>query len=93
MLKFVNFFLKVLLIFVCKTKNNQKNIVGYFYCLSEILAKHYKIKTFSSKTARNKFLYSILIKFTGCTDPNTTNTVFVDTKGGFFTSNSVESVL
>ena len=56
LLQFVNFFESVLLISIYKNKKH-KNIVGYFYFfLSEILAKYFKIKTFSSKTARNKFL-------------------------------------
>ena len=42
----------------------------------------HKIQTLSSKTARNKFLWSTLIKFAGNAHRNTTNTIVLDWKGG-----------
>ena len=52
-----------------------------------MLVKSFKIQTFSSKTARNKILLSTLNKYAGSTQPNTSNTIFLDSKGGDFNFN------
>ena len=57
--------------------------MAIFFKFCQKLANYFKIPTFSSKTARNKLLWSTLIKFAGKTPPNTNNTLFVDSKGGY----------
>ena len=88
---FSEFLTKISPILIEFNKNFQENVVDFtfkdkIYCrlfslifLPQIPAKHFtKSRLFSSKTARNKFLSSTLIKFAGSAHSNTTSTIFVD---------------
>ena len=54
LLNVVNFLWKVLLIFVCKDKNNYCRLSLLIFML-KVLAEFFKIKTFASKTGQNIF--------------------------------------
>ena len=60
-----------------------KNFVDYFdlLFLAETLRDYFKIQLFSQKIARNKLLWSNLIKFAWITHPKTTNTIFENSMG------------
>ena len=81
LLKFVNFFWKVLLIFICKDRK---------YCrLFLLICQKFwliisKLRLFHQKQHEISFISPVRFKFTGSTDPTTTNTILLISKGGFF---------